>query len=202
MLNDLLVAFGVNATVIPELWRKLKPDSTDENGQDKIPQGLSAIHSTLDLYKRQLLPGRRLDEFSANLLGHINRSLSWEKVSQRGVAMSRVSLKDFCAEILVDALTRTLFGDRIFEVESDLVQNLLDFNDDAWMLIFHYPQSAARRLSRARHKILEGFMNYLQGPDEIRSGQAWLIERTMRQQKTLDISDEDRAALMLMIYWA
>ena len=202
MLDDLLVAFGVSATTIPKLWQKLQPDSMDENGTDRVPQGLSLIHSTLDLYKRQLLPGRRLDDFSRTLLGHINKSLRWENVPERGMAMSKVSLKDFCADILVDALTRTLFGDRIFELEPNLVQHLLDFNDDAWMLIFHYPQSAKSKLSKARRNILACFTRYVQGPDEMRSGQAWLIEMTMRQQKTVDISEKDRAALLLMIYWA
>ena len=199
MLNDLLVAFGVNAKAIPRLWQK--PD-WDPTSPDQKHSGSSVIHSTLDLYKRQLLPGKNLDKFSGSLLGYINGSLRWESVSQRGVAMSKVSLKDFCADILVDALTRTLFGDRILEVEPELVKSLLDFNDDAWMLIFHYPQSAASKLMKARHKILQGFQKYMQGPDETRSDRAWLIEETMRQQETLGIGDEDRAALLLMIYWA
>lgn len=114
--------------------------------------------------------------------------------------MSKVSLKDFCAEILVDALTRTMFG-RIFEVEPELVQNLLDFNDDAWMLVLHYPQSTASKLEKARRKILEALISYMQGPDETQPDRAWLITRTMEEQKTLDITDQDRAALLLMTYW-
>ena len=44
-----------------------------------------------------------------------------------------------CSEVLVDALSRTLFGNRIYEAAPDLVQSLFDFNYDAWMLIFHVP---------------------------------------------------------------
>ena len=104
--------------------------------------------------------------------------------------------------MLVDALSRTLFGDRIYEVAPDLVQSLLDFNDVAWMLIFHYPQPADSKLKKARSSILRSFMKYMQAPNDIRYGQAWLIERVMKEHKTLDISDQDKAALLLMIYWA
>ncbi len=203
MLDDLLVAFGVNATVIPKLWQKRLSGPNDDASLGATPQYLSIIHSTLDHYKRQLLPGEKLDNISEVLLRNIDASLCWESIYRRyGVETTRISLKDFCSEVLVDALSRTLFGHRIYEAAPDLVQNLLDFNDDAWMLIFHYPQSAESKLKKSRSKILEGFMNYIQGPEEIRSGRAWLIERVMEEQKAVDIRDEDRAALLLMIYWA
>ena len=202
MLDDLLTAFGVSAQSIPTLWQKPSSDLAAEMGPDKIPQNLSIVHSTLDLYKRQLLPGERLDKFSHTLLSYIDVSLRCEHASARGLTKTRISLKDFCSEVLVDALTRTLFGDGIFEVEPNMVQNLLDFNDDAWMLIFHYPQSAASKLNKARHNILEAFVKYIQGPESTRSGQAWLIHMIMQKQKAANISDKDRAALLLMVYWA
>ncbi len=200
-LGDLLTAFGVNAMSIPKLWEKCNLDFTDGKGPNKVPRGLSAIHSTLDLYKRQLHPGEKMDKFSEVLMGHINSSLRWEKLSQRGFLMGQVSLKDFCAEVLVDALTRTMFGDRILEVEPEIIRNLLNFNDDAWMLIFHYPQSPASKLNQARNKVLEGLINYMQGPDGTRPDRAWLIQKIMEEQKILDISDKDKAALLLMTYW-
>lgn len=210
MLNDLLVAFGVSASVIPALWQTPAAVPTcDKNGQRNINTApkLSLVHSTLDLYKRQLLPGKNLDHFSEKLLRYISESLRWETVSARYPLLhpgsaNRLSLKDFCAEVLVDAITRTFFGDRIYEVESELVQNLLDFNDDAWMLIFKYPQSSASKLSKARQKILRAFVAYMQSPEEMRSERAWMIERVMEDQKVVDMGDQDRAALLLMIYWA
>lgn len=200
MLNDLLVVFGVNRSVVPKLWQK--PFIAERRSQ--IPSsGLSPVHSTLDLYKRQLLPGERLESISQVLLGNINSTLRWEKMTERyGAATQRISLKDFCSEVLVDALTRTLFGNRIYEVEPNLVQNLLDFNDDAWMLIFHYPQSSKSKLFKARAEISRGFVKYIQGEEDARSGCAWLIRNIMEEQAALDIGDEDRAALLLMIYWA
>ena len=210
MLNDLLVAFGVRAVVVSRLWQKRSPKTSQSNGQNPASPNtshLSMIHLTLNLYKRQLLPGEKLDQISETLLRYIDNSLRWEDVSsQHGLALSGqakgVSLKDFCAEVLVDAITRTFFGDRIYDAEPQLIPNFLNFNNDAWMLIFHYPQSAASSLKKAQRRILKAFVNYIQSPEEVRTGQAWMIENVMEELKSIDINDEDRAALLLMIYWA
>ena len=208
MLNDLLVAFGVKASVIPKLWERpaVKPDEK-ASGPYELASRLSAVHSTLDFYKRQLLPGEKLEKFSGILMGHLNESLNWESLAARFRTVTpgrinQVSLKDLCGEILVDAITKTLFGNRIYETAPGLVQNLLDFNDDAWMLIFHYPQGAASKLNKARQKILKAFLSYIQAPQENRSDQAWLIEQVMMRQRAAGIDEEDQAALLLMIYWA
>ena len=201
MLDGLLVAFGVNAAVIPKLWQNPPSGAAGDKSLDATPQGLLAIHSTLDRYKRRLLPGKKLDSISKVLLGNISESLGCDHFEcQHGLATSRVSLKDFCARILVSAITRIFFGDRILGAEPELVQSLLDFNDGAWMLIFHYPQSAASKLNKARCKIFQAFVNYIQSPEDVRSGRAWLIETVMKEQEAVDIRDEDRAALLLMVY--
>ncbi|KAL8716831.1 MAG: hypothetical protein Q9225_005872 [Loekoesia sp. 1 TL-2023] len=206
MLNDLLVCFGVSGTVIPKLWQK-PCDNKAQNGYPKAAaaagRNLSPVHSTLDLYKRQLLPGPKLDVLSKTLLGNIDDCLCWERLEALYVITENsISLKDFCAEFLVDVITRTLFGDRIYELEPELVEHFLDFNDDAWMLVFQVPQSAASKLSKARSKILKCFAAYTAASDDFKYGRAWLIENVMDEQKALDISDQDRAALLLMIYWA
>ena len=202
MLNDLLIAFGVNPLVIPKLWEKPLSNTSVKTNWASSSKILSPIHATLDHYKRQLLPGERLDKFSASLFDYIDDSLHWEKLASRyGGTINRVSLSDFCAEILVEALSRTMFGDRIFELEPDLIQSMVDFNDDAWMLIFQYPQPPGSRLHVARRKLLDFFRNYMQAPKEMRLGQAWVIDRVMEELDAIDMRDEDKAPLLLMIYW-
>ena len=88
-LEDLLTASGVNAMSIPQLWEKRSLDFTDRKGPNKAPRGLSAIHSTLEIYKRQLHPSKKMEKSSEVLLGHINSSLRWEKLSQRGFTMGK-----------------------------------------------------------------------------------------------------------------
>ena len=210
MLNDLLIGFGVRSKVIPQLWTKLPIEVTQKSRGEMInltTSSLSIIHSTLDLYKRQLLPGPKFDIINRTLLGHISRSMKPDKVlaMQRRVAtqgLSSVSLTSFCSATLVDAITKTLFGDGIYEIEPGMTQCLLDFNADAWMLVFQYPQKADSKMNKARKRILSAFYRYIQGPPSQREGQSWLIETVLEEQKHLDIGDGDRAALLIMIYWA
>ena len=206
MLNELLVSFGVDPSAISKLWAKpttVGVVSKKNDGNLEPSQGLSAVHFTLDLYKKQLLPGPRFEVMSDTLLGHIDNMLERENVKAHyGASVNSVSLKDFCGRIMVEALTRTLFGNGIFDVEPNIVQYIIDFNQDAWMLVFKYPQPAGSKLNRARDMLLNAFVAYMQGPPEVRSGPAWLIEIVMKQYESLDVRDEDRAALTLMIYWA
>ena len=203
MLNELLVGFGVNAPVIPKLWRKPSPDSCLDNSTKDGRKGLSIVHYILDLYKRQLLPGPKFDMFSKVLLSHIDELLSFTRLQKRyGATIKRISLEDLCSEVLVDVTTRTLFGDGLIEIEPNIVRDTLEFNNDAWMLVFHYPQRKGSKLMTARGRILDAFVNYLEGSDEIRVGRSWIVEKVTDRLESDGIENEDIAALLLMVYWA
>ena len=202
MLNDLLTAFGVNPAVIPKLWQKPGLGTADQPNLDNRVKVLSPIHATLDHYKSQMLPGERLDSFSYSLFDHISNLLRQDNIHQQFEGITEgVSLYRFCGEVLVEALSRSMFGNRIFELEPELVQNMLDFNDDAWMLIFQYPQSPESRLHKARRRLLDFFVKYMQDTAGLRFEQAWMIDKVLRDLKNIDMCDEDRAPLLLMIYW-
>ncbi|KAL8769674.1 MAG: hypothetical protein Q9209_004471 [Squamulea sp. 1 TL-2023] len=202
MLDELLIAFGVNAAVIPNMWARPEESRESLRNPDLTP-GLSAIHSTLELYKKQLLPGPKLDTLSDTLLGKISNLMPlYDGSFGQGSPTGVVSLKDFCASVMVDSLTRTLFGEHIRYLEPSIMQCLLAFNDDAWMLVFNCPQSANSKLNVARNKILKGFVNYLDSPENVRLGKSWLIDEVIKMLSDVEINNEDRAALFLMIYWA
>ena len=61
---------------------------------------------------------------------------------------------EFCAELLVDSTTRSIFDDVIYEIEPQLTQMVIDFTEEAWkMLLFPYPKFAAQRLYSRREVI-------------------------------------------------
>lgn len=208
MINDLLIAFGISSSVIPRLWLPVEivDPNQSNNAAWKTTARLSVLHSTLELYKRQLLPGAMLDKFGEKLLKCLNESLCWEfMISRYQIAptgrIERVSLKGLCDVFLVDAITRTIFGDCIYDIEPDLIQYLLDFNESAWMLVFKYPLTGAPKLRIAKDKILKALAKYLQAPDNVRSGQSWLIEKVMEDLNAVHVAETNGAALLLMIYW-
>ncbi|KAL8877494.1 MAG: hypothetical protein Q9192_008657, partial [Flavoplaca navasiana] len=148
-----------------------------------------------------LLPGPKFDTFSEVLISHIEESLTFNRLYQRyGAAIKRISLKDLCSEVLVDVTTRTLFGDGLIEIEANIVRHFLEFNNDAWMLVFHYPQRKGSKLMSARGRILDAFVNYLEGSDETRTGRSWLVEKVTDPLESDAIENEEIAALLLMVY--
>ena len=70
------------------------------------------------------------------------------------------------------------------------------------MLIFHYPQFAAKRLYLAQKKILNALECYMRYPKASRIGESWLIETVMAQQMVAGVDEQNRAKMLLMIYWA
>ena len=207
MLNELLVAFGVKADNIRKVWAQPKPGMDDEISKRNpdLNITMSTCHFILQLYKKQLLPGSRFDVFNAALLEQIDQRMRIEHVRIRfGPDLKCVSLTEFCGDVLVDAITTAFFGEGIFEIERDMVKYLLEFNEDAWKLVFQVPQSKDSKLSVSRGKLLQAFTTYsakTQGEGSV-SKQAWLIETALMRLRTLSLDDEARAGMLLMIYWA
>ena len=88
-----------------------------------------------------------MDSFCDKLLGLVQESLSWSRLSRRYTSGTYFPLVEFCAELLVNATTRSIFDDLIYEIEPDLTQIMIDSTEEAWkMLLFPYPKFAAQRL--------------------------------------------------------
>ena len=194
---------------IKQAWAKLPIEVLRRSRPDVPPAKVahtSAVHSILDLYKRQLLPGSRCTAIINTMTFHLDKSLQWPQLIafyQLGTRrkLERVSLSFFCSETLVDATTRTLYGDGIYKIDPQMTRHLVTFAEDAWMLIFKYPHGPRSKLSIARRHLSDAFVNYIQGSCELRDGQSWVVETTLNEQQTMDITDADRAALLLMIYY-
>ena len=210
MLNELLNGFGISTPTASKLWNKVPLEITQRARSDMKntnPRQMSAVHSILDLYKRQLLPGPKFEVINKTLLAYINKFMTGQSVCAANHRVSEsdlrsISLLSFCSNILVDAVTRALFGDGIYELKPDMTQHLLEFNQDAWMLIFQYPQRSGSRVNVVRRKLLTALRKYIQGPASIRAGQSWLIEHTLDESLLFGVPIEDCAAMLLMIYWA
>ena len=179
LLDDLLIGFGVSKSSIVLLWQQLPVEvlaASRQSTHDKTPH-LSSVHSMLDLYKRQLLPGPKSNVLISTMIRHLEESLYWPKLcssyyTSKQPRLYRISLMQFCSEILVNATTRTLFGNTIYKIDPKTTRNLIDFNEHAWMLIFKYPHSAKSSLGLARKNLLRTFTQYLQESSHARKDQA------------------------------
>lgn len=200
---ELLLKFGVEPSALPKMCEDPRPGDA-RYASPSNPQSKSVVHLSEEIYRRQFLPGPALDGFSDKLLGLIQGSLSWNRLPSRYNSNSNYfPLMDFCAELLVDASTRSIFDDLIYEIEPRLTQMLIDYTEEAWkMLLFPYPKFAAQRLYNRREVLYKTLIKYINYPPEEKTGESWAIRNILEELKMADIGDNNMAPFVFIMFWA
>ncbi len=200
---ELLLKFGVQPSALPKICEDPRPGDARYASPSNL-QNKSIVHLSEDFYRRQFLPGPGLDGFSDKLLGLVQKSLSWNRLSSRYTSTSSYfPLMDFCAEQLVESTTRSIFDDIIYEIEPRLTQMVIDFTEEAWkMLMFPYPKFAAQRLYNRREVIYKTLIKYIKYPPERKTGESWVMRKILEEQRMADVGDDDTASVVFMLFWA
>ena len=196
-----MISIGVSSSAMDKMWQ------APAEGGSTNPLHKPLVHLVSDLYIKQLLPGEELDTFTATFTGYIDKCLRWETMTGNYVLAStanemRLSLLSWCGETLVTAVTHALFGEKLLELEPEIVQAYFDFNDDGWMMFYKYPRFAAKKMYAARAKVIDALTSYLQLPRELRQGASWLVQSIEDEQRKLGLDERDMARLLMMIYCA
>ena len=201
-LKRLMLQFGVQQSSLPKIWDAPEPESP-KHSNPLNPKHKSLVHYSEDLYRQQLTPGPKLDDFSFKLSELVNTSLQWRALSNLCTSEQKVPLMDFCAHVSIDAMTRSLFGDVIYEIEPRLTHMQHDFSEEAWkLLMFPYPKVAARRLHTARQGIHDALLRYMRMSSERRTEAAWFWHEILKEQKASDLDDYDRSSITFMLLYA
>lgn len=201
-------AFGLNKAALQAVWHEPQPGDASYLTSNVInPTHKSHVHFTEEMYQRQLLPGAKLDSLSQKITHFLEENLQWEKLAGPSVmeisgSHIQLSLKTFCRGKLIDMISHYMFGERLYQVEPGIAEHMVQFNDDAWMVLFRYPEFMAPRLAKSRRKIQEAFRKYIQIPKEQRSDAMWGMQNIIAAQEQAGIREKDRTALLLLVYWA
>lgn len=210
-LNEALHGFGLDAASIKLVWHKPSlGDACYHNPNPLNPQQKPFVHWIKDTYRQALLPGEKMNHMAAHFHRYIERNMQWKRVSSLAIQQLQstgvvvLSLKDFSRKIMLEAITDSFFGDRLFQVEPNIVQYAAGFNDEAWMLVHRYPKILAGRVLHNRTKIMAALSKYRQIPKEERAagGEAWAIETVMTAGELLGMSNESNDTFLMLIHWA
>lgn len=207
-MSQLMSAFGLDKAALHTVWHEPKPgDASYYQGNLINPTHKSHVHFTEEMYQRQLLPGSKLNDLSQKITRYIDDSLQWEKLAGPATmdiseSYTQLSLKTFCREKIIDMISRYMFGDKLHQLEPGIAEHMVQFNDDAWMVLFRYPEFMAPKLARSRRKIQEAFRKYIKLPSEQRSDAMWGMQNIIASQEQAGIAEKDRTALLLLVYWA
>ena len=95
-----------------------------------------------------------------------------------------------------------MFGDVLHKLNPEIAQNMLDFNDRAWMVFFGLPSIFSSAVTNARQKMTSTMTDFVNLPETEREGQAWGIRQVLQAQEIVGIDNQSRACMLLLIYWA
>ena len=170
------------------------------------PSAKSLIPLTEELSKRQYNAGEKLDIIIDKLITSIQESLSWELMSsqfglQSRTKTNRFSLLQFCGEKLIKATQKTLFDPVLFEIDPEMTQSMITFNDELWKLMNPSWLVNSQRVKVLRQKYIDAFIAYIRLPSSARRQESWLVSSVIEQHKSFNISEKDSAAMLVMVYW-
>ena len=210
-LNEALRAFGVDKLSLKLAYHTPAPGDACYREHNPVnPKQRPFVHWIKELYRQALLPGKSMDHMAAQFHRYVDRSLEWQRISSFALQKTdkrgaiRISLKDFVRTTMIEAITDSLFGNTMMRVEPDIVRMAAEFNEQAWMLVHHYPAYLSGPVLGIRKKLMAAIDKYKRIPLEERraGGEAWVIESTMIEQEILGMSRESNNAFLLLIYWA
>ena len=206
IVHELSITFGVSRHAMDLVYRRPNSQVDDvvtQVMQIKNPRLKSLAQLNNDFWKQQLIPGDLYYQLQNSFATYIERSLTPSSLSGKFVRSSgyhgtkTVSLLRLTQEVLIDAALRAFFGDTILDLEPDLIQDFLDFDEDNWKLWYKWPN--AKDMFAAKSRVSRTLQRYLALPKEKRPGASFIVETMITTQRALGTSDEDLANVLCMV---
>ncbi|KJZ78259.1 hypothetical protein HIM_02297 [Hirsutella minnesotensis 3608] len=180
------------------------------------PRNLSLIHLVQEVYKKQLLDPENLDRLSEMFSARMKETLQGPNldfctsdyngclytVGAPGLRRE-IKLYPLVAVTMVDATVRSLFGPCMHRVEPDIVELLISFNTNAWVLFYGVPDFFGYSpLCGPRDRIKAALRAFISQPEEERSGQCLAIQRLLRWMEVMKIDLDSRVGLLFLFFFA
>ena len=147
-----------------------------------------------------------MDRMSEAFIKSLQKTLSWPALDfctvKANSDFKTVSLKALCQHTLLEAGIYSFFGTMIGQFDANFIQNMLAFNDNAWMLFYGLPPMFSSAVSTPQRALKETLQKFVSLPESLRNDQSWGIQQILVAQEIVGIDLESRACMLLMILWA
>ncbi|KAE8383846.1 cytochrome P450 [Aspergillus bertholletiae] len=199
-LDRALLAFGCAPERLHTLWQRNTPTPVN-------PKGKNLIHLTQDLFKHDLVPGPTFDLLLNRYQGALDELLSWDRLvgaypSLVSTQTEAISLYDICADFIANANQIVMYDRALLAIDPDLAVEMRLFTDELWKLVHRSRLVNTTEVTRLLRQYSAAFKRYLQLPPEARQGEMPVIRTLLETYAELDIHEDDRAAMLVMVCWA
>ena len=197
-VRDVMKSIGISDDGIEKLW---KPPTGI--GKDRLHKALA--HAGEDYYREQLLPGPQLDILWEQVLSDIASSIHWDNLPgsrfNRAETSRSLSLLEWTSDVLLRSVVKGFFGDRLLQMDPQLLQNFAAFDKESWKLTYKLPRGVAKDMYDAKDKMVRSVKAYLQLPQDQRSEATWLIKKLEVEAGKANIDVQDLAAMITSLAW-
>ena len=204
LINHLMRALGASEDAIEKLWHVPPPTQ----GSEKRIAGKPMVQIVEDYYRQQFLPGDGHDELWRHIFLRLEHMMRLEHLPADCVvadlgSTKKLSLWKWSRSVLLDAVARTMFGDKLLnEIAPELLRDFVAYDDESWKLMYQIPPIFARDMYAARRRIFDTFEQYLHLKDADRADAVWVVRMFIASLRDIKLSERDIASLLIMPLWA
>lgn len=181
-LNQLFLNFGFNAESLKLAW--LKPEDGDSRYVHYNPVSsmqLCLIHVIENIYAKQLLPGVQMDKMREAFITSLQTTLSRPKMEFCTVKeysnYKTISLRAFCQHTLLEAGIHAFFGTTVGQMDTNFIQNMIAFTENAWMLFYGLPSMFSSAVSIPQRALKDTLQKFAILPERLRCDQSWGVQQ-------------------------
>ncbi|KAI0469996.1 cytochrome P450 [Xylariaceae sp. FL0804] len=190
-LREMLVGFGVAGDDFKRAWHTPQPGDWSYVPNDPInPQHMCFIKWVQDSYRKYLLTPSTLEHESSvfvdSLLEDIRPgSLSYCLVGEE----NKFSLYLMVRNVMVEASIRAMLGPHLHEIDPNVAQHMLSFNDHGWQVV-------------SRNRMMTIMKQFVARPAHRNRFANSRIRNVLTAMETTQLGIPSRADMMLMILLA
>ena len=197
----LLRTCGSSKSVIEKLFQPSKI-----TGQDKKPLG----QALRDLNVRQSTTGPNFEDLSRKFLNYLDQSLKLQAMASnsRYCLNNResggticVSLTRWCAEMVINGSQHGYFGDRLTQIDPNLAQTFINFDQRSWQLLYRYPRWLSKEMYSAKDQLIKALTSFFESPADTKADAAWVTKLLEKEMRDLGFDSKEMATLMMLQYW-
>jgi hypothetical protein len=206
ILRDLMVDFGSSKKAMRQMWMSPADYETKSTSKVPNPQQKCLVLLYRDMIKTQIQPGPNLDRIGKRFIESISAVTKWESMTPAYLLENlgerrTVSLKNWCANVIVGSASTAFFGETLLKSHTSLLKDFLHYDDNSWMLMFRYPRFLAPAMYRSMDRAIEAFSKYFEMPREERPGASWFVKALEEEKKAINMDNWDMGVLVFMSYW-
>lgn len=210
-IRQIMRQFGISQNGIEIVYSKRTPEffESSEAGMQSTQKLKSMAEMGGIFLKKQLLPGEVYDGFEATFLAQIEKRMRWDTLSKKAIIRNQpssankktVSLLELVRQTIVESTTVAFLGPTILEIDPEVIDNFLFFDDRLWMFLYNIPRPWASSTLNAMRRLQHSIRDYLQLPEDKRPGASFLATTLEREMRARGVDVCDIAGWLAMLFW-